>query len=170
MNGDSNLPPQPPEITRKIFFSRAQIAGMVLIFLLPVLALSGILESRMGQVRSTETGVVIEVEYPAVLRFKKPASLHIIVQNNLDHDIQGFRSNIDRHYLSNFSQLSFIPAVTEVTSGAYSVELTEVEAGESRMITIEFEPEHIGYISGFISFSGSGAGETEVSFRTFVLP
>lgn len=173
MKNKPHKPAQAPEFNRKIIITRSRFVGVLLMFLLPVFALTGFFDLKTNSAKTEDTGLVLKAEYPTQLRYQQPALLKIAVQNSREQEIPVLHVNISREYLHHFSNVSVQPGIKIISDKDYIAELG-LEAGETKFITIEVEPESMGHITGSVSIRDSvtakEGAEIKIPLKTYVLP
>lgn len=162
-------PPQPPSIKKRFEFTKAQLIGVPVILLIPILALIGVFDAHMERVTAGAGDLQITVEYPNSVRYKKIEPISIYVQNLSAGTFPTVTVTIDNAYLAGFSTVTFTPAVDEVTADKFTVNLNDVKPRESRRILIEVQAEryweHTGDIS--VDYANTHIG---VTISTFIFP
>lgn len=169
-NQEDLKPPQPPEIRRRLQFSRLQKVAFPLIFLVPILALAGVFGDSFDAVNAANSQLMVDIEYPTRFRYKMMNPIHASIHNTSGQHLPSVIVNFDRDYIDGFSNVTFTPEVKFITDEAYVLELTELPPGEIRVVLVEIEADKYGRHHGTIT-AVPGAGESvSVSFDTFVFP
>ncbi len=163
-------PPQPPEIQRKVQFSRTQLIGVPLLMLLPILALFGVFDDSLHTATEQSPGVELMVEYPTRTRYKAPQSLEVSVRNTSAEALDDVTVTFDRAYIDAFEDVTFTPDVSEISDQVYQVQLDDVPPGDMRRITVDLKPRSYGTQRGTIAVSSTNSGEPQVAVDTFVFP
>ncbi|MBI1296719.1 hypothetical protein GC175_17320 [bacterium] len=63
-------PPQPPPIKKRFQFTKAQLIGVPLILLIPILALIGVFDAHLERTTAVAGDLQVTVEYPTSVRYK----------------------------------------------------------------------------------------------------
>lgn len=172
MGSEKNIPrpPEPPDVDRKLQFYPWQLAGIMLIALVPILALFNVFGEAVETTGATGTSLEVSVMYPARYRYKMIDPVQISVHNISSQSIPTVTVRIDRSYLDSFSNVTLTPSAKTITEDAYEVELTDLKAGETRRVVAEIQAEKYGSHEAVIATVPEGAEPVEVSIETFVFP
>lgn len=169
-NGHYSELPQPPEVKKRLRFTRSQMIGMPILFLTSLLALFGVFDhASTQQVRSTEA-LQVTVEYPTRFNYNQSDRIEIHMRNLSAASIPTMTVGVDAAYLRAFSDLQFTPAVAEVQDDWFRVHFNEVGPGERYRLLIEFRSQRIGPSTGRIRIEPDGAEAVEVEVSTLILP
>lgn len=163
-------PPQPPEIRRRLAFHRTQLIGVPLLAIIPILALFGVFGTTTGEMSTESAELQLHISYPTRFRYKTINSLTVEVRNRSGQALPAVTVNFDKSYLSRFSGVTFTPSVKTVTGEVYTLELTDVQPGETRTVDVEIQAEEYGGHSGFISATAGDAEAARATVNTFVFP
>lgn len=170
--GDYGVP-EAPDIAKEWRFKIVQKLGVPLLFLIPVLALLGVLGPSAETVAESGEALSLQVTYPTRFRYKTIESMSIRVTNISSQTAPTVTVKLDRDYLSTFSNLSFQPSVDEVSDDGYYVQLTDMEAGETRRVELEMQAEAYWVHRGVTEVAVGGVeapSDAAVTLETFVLP
>jgi hypothetical protein len=162
-------PPEPEDFKRKIEFYPFQWVGIPLLFLIPILALFGVLGETETTAHATGTSLDVAITYSNHVNFQSTEISEISVTNTGDVAIPILTVAIEKAYLDNFSDKSFTPPIREITEGAYVIELADLQAGETRYITYDSRGATIGSHRGMVRFS-SGEDEVSLTIETLIFP
>lgn len=164
-------PPEPPQVPTKIRIGVVQALGVPLLALLPVVALTGLLGEREEHARSVSTGgVSLQVDYPAVQRFRTLRELSITVRNEGDTTLPMTTLQIDRSYLGAFTRVETTPSVEEVTPTHHEVPLGALPPGEARRVVATLEGDKYGRHVGRVRLVAQPGSDVAVDVATVVLP
>lgn len=171
-DGDYGVP-EAPDIEKKWRFKWVQKVGVPFLLLIPLLALLGVFGPNIETV--TERGEVLslEVSYPTRFRYKTIAPVHIRVTNIAAQTAPTVTVRLERNYLSAFSNVAFQPSVASISDEAYYVQLTDLQAGESRIVDLEMQAENYWEQRGVVAAAAGGLEATPdaaVSVETFIFP
>jgi len=165
--------PQPPEIKKPWVFKTAQKLGMPILFLIPILAIFGVFGNSSTMVTERGQNLALETSFPTKLRHKTIAPLVVKVTNLAAQTVPTVTLKFDEEYLSAFSNVAFQPGVDEITDDAYYVHVRDLEANETRLVTLEVQAEqywrHEGIVGAAVGGSNA-ASDVEVELQTFLFP
>lgn len=162
------LPDEPDELPvmkRRLRFGAWQVAGLVLVGLIPVLAMFKVFGA--GQTFETEQSGVLSlaVDYPSRIRFGSAEAITLLVTNTGGSLVDTVLVRFDSNYVARFTEPQFTPAPVR----AYEVELTGMAAGESRRVVFAFYAADYGRHRGYVAASRRG-DTARVMISTFVFP
>ena len=172
MGSDKKIPqpPESPDLERKLQFYPWQIAGVILIALVPILALFNVFGEALETTSAAGPDLEVSILYPARYRYKMIDPVQISVHNISAQAIPTVTVRIDRAYLDSFSNVTLTPSAKTITGEAYEVELTDLKAGETQQVVAEIQAEEYGWHEAVIATVPEGAEPVEVSIATFVFP
>lgn len=168
--GQSSRPPQPPEVDRKLQFHLLQRVGIPLMILIPVLALFGIFGETVDEVTVSNLYLEMHVKFPTRFRYKMIDSITVSLHNTSDRPLKTVKVTFDRAYLQGFSTVAFTPSVEHVTEAVYTVELTDLQPGEIRVISVSIQAEKYGNHQGDIVAEPDNSDGVQASINTFTFP
>jgi hypothetical protein len=158
-------PPQPPAIDRRIRLGWPQLVGFPILFLLPLLAITGLLGERWRTI-GIETGELeARIEYPDRFRSRLDRPMTVRIRNRSGSVMDSLDVAFDPAYLERFAAVAFIP---EPRAG-YVVSLAGIRPDETRLVRIELEGGIVGRHRGRIVFR-SPRDSAAVVIQTTVLP
>lgn len=158
-------PPEPPPGTAQLRLTRLQWFGLPVLFLVPILALFGVLGERFATVHARGAGVALDVRYPDRAHYRQPLSLRVHVRNDSPTKMDTVTVTLDSAFMSGFSDVS----VSATLNGAYVARLTDLAPGESRLLNAMVAGEKAGPHAGFISVT-TPLGTLRAPAATFVFP
>src|SRR4030088_475627 len=158
-------PPPAPSIDPKIRLSWKQRIGFPLLLVIPLLALFGTFGESQAHSGATSGSISVAVSYPARFRYRQVQSLRVSVRNLSPVAADTIRVSFDTAYISRFSSVRFDPAA----KSAYTVELTDVQPSESRLVSVELWGQDYGSHRGRIVVR-RGTDSAIVHLRTLVFP
>jgi hypothetical protein len=167
---EPSQPPQPPSVTRKFQFHLIQLIGMPLIILVPVLAMLGVFGETLDSVMVSNPQLEMHVEYPARFRYKMIDSVRVSLLNISTRLIPTVRVEFDQAYVEEFSTVTFTPSVKHITDSVYMVEITDLEPGETRVISVTIQAEKNGRHEGTITATPENSAGLQVSIVTVTFP
>ena len=162
--------PQPPPFQRNIQIAPLQLIGMPLLALLPILALFGVFGESNTSASAANSDVSLSVDYASRYRYGMQETMAVAVTNLASQSPVTITVAFDRAYLQNFSQLSFLPDASQSTDETYVVDLTNMEEGETRLVTLEMKGDQYWTHDGTVSASISGHEPVSVAVRTTIFP
>lgn len=123
-------PPELPTLERRLRFGGWQIVGLALTMSIPVLAVFGV----FGETRATTTErgsqLALSLNYPSRIRHGALDAFSVSVTNNGPVALDTVEVAFDSAYVTRFTEPQFIPGA----SRAFVVELTDLAAGETRLV------------------------------------
>jgi hypothetical protein len=163
-------PPEPPEIKRRLQLNATQLIGIPLLALMPLLALLGVFGLAQGEARSEQGSLALRVSYPERTRYSMTQPLVIEVRNIGTVSLDTVVVRLDTDYLSAFSQVELTPTPTRVTAEVYEVTLSDIQPGETRIVSTDVQAHAYWRQRGSISATPGGGEATGVMVSTFVFP
>lgn len=163
-------PPDPPSVERHLHFHPVQAIGVPLILLIPVLALFGVFGEGITSARASQGPIEASIEYPSKMRYKTIDVVDLVITNTSQQTVAGTTVTVDRAYLDGFTSVSFTPDVKTITGEEYVVEVGEIPAGESRVVSIDIQAERYGGYDGDLSIATDGAPLLVFELSTFNYP
>lgn len=160
-----SVPPELPEINRRLRVGRWQMVGMGLIMLIPVLAALEVFGEGSATAANRGPTLAISAEYPSRIRHGTPEEVTVVATNRGPLRLDTVTVRFDSNYVSRFTDPQFVPS----TSDAYEVDLVGVEAGEMRVIRLGMRANEYGRHRGAIT-AFNGADTVRVTVRTIVFP
>lgn len=138
--------------------------------LVPVLALLGIFGASKESVRASSSQLELQVEYPTRFRYKMIATIAVSLFNASPQALDIVQVRFDQSYISHFSTVTFTPSVTYITHEFYIVEVTDLQPGETRLVSVDIQAEDYGRHRGHITALPENGGEALVALDTFTFP
>lgn len=139
--------------------------GMLVIAAIPVCAALGLFGSA-GDTRTASTpSLEITVNYPSRCRYEMLELLEVRVRNRSDRTLERVTVVFGPSYLNGFAQAQFTPAPER----AFEVELTQLQAGETGLVSAEIQGENYGRYTGQI-VARAGDESASVDVSTFIFP
>jgi hypothetical protein len=162
---DESGPPPPPDMPRRLRSTGRQIAGIVLIALVPILALTGWLGDSTARAHATAGTIEIDVLYPTTLRYRNHGLIEVRLRQAAAGPAGPVSIEIDTAYVSRFTEVRSTPGAERVLS----VELAPLQPAEERVVTVELRAERRGRHHGELRVA-TGGDTARVRISTFVLP
>lgn len=168
-------PPSAPEVDRRLRIRRGQLAGMVVIAALPLLALAGLFGISTRQAEGYGERVGVAVEYPYLHRYKVRHHLDIALTNLGSDTLNRVEIGLSTGYVRGFSDVAFTPGPDRIDDTDHVFVVEDLAAGETRMITAEMQAQAYGRIEGRVTWAIAGEGGVVVEdgaldFATLTLP
>jgi hypothetical protein len=167
---EPSKPPQPPKVDKKFQIHAYQWIGIPLMMLIPILALLGLFGETVDMVSSSSQLLDVSVEYPTRFRYKMIDEVTVSLANVSEQTLPSVLVRFDRQYIDGFSTVTFTPSIKATTESDYLVEVSNLQPGETRVITATIQAEKYGMHRGSISTGPEDGGELEVSIATFTFP
>jgi hypothetical protein len=156
-------PPDVPDIPRRI--GVRQLAGVAVLALLPVVALTGWLDERTVVERQETAALALEVEYPGRTRESRRSVLRVAVTNR-SAEVTDVVVMLPEAYLEGFSTGSVQPGPVE----AGAVRFRGMGPGEERGVQLELTAERFGRWQGTLRAATSTGDRLDAPVRTLILP
>lgn len=164
-------PSQPPDVNKKFQFYSFQWVGLPLILLIPILALFGLFGESVESVSTSNQQLDMSVEYPTRFRYKMIDEVTVSLSNVSEQAIPGVLVNFDRQYIEAFSTVTFTPSLKSISNLDYIMEISDLQPGETRVVTLTIQAEKYGLHRGVISTAAPGEGsDLELPVATFTFP
>lgn len=158
-------PPQPPPAPSRLRLTPLQRVGIPILFLIPILALFGVLGEHFTTARAKGAGVAFDVRYPDRAHYRQPLSIRMRVRNVSGARIDTATVTLDTAFMAAFSDVS----VSATLNGAYVARLTALAPGETRELTAMVSGERAGCHAGSISVA-TPLGTVRAPASTFIFP
>ena len=158
-------PAELPKLHRRLKFGVAQLLGLAVLVLIPVLALFQVFGQGEAHVSARSVGLNLALEYPPRLRHGTVDVLVAEIQNSSGALMDTVTVVFDSTYVSKMAEPRFTPPVTR----AFELDLLNVQPGESRRIELTFHADEYWSHSGYVLASHRG-DTARVKVQTFVLP
>lgn len=139
--------------------------GIPLILAIPVLALFGVFGERHDVVHASSASLDMRVSYPERFHYRQVLSLRVNVRNISAQPMDTIRVSVDTAYIGRFSSVRFDPPARR----AYTVDLTDVQPSESRLVAVELWGQDYGRHPGSV-IARAGSDSVVARFRTIVFP
>lgn len=163
-------PPAPPDFRRRLRFGWTQIVGVGLLSLLPVVALTGALDTTERTAEAHAGTLALVARYPASMHHGSNATLELSVRNDGSQPLRDVRLRFDDRYLSRFADLRFTPPPWRLDDTHAEVLLGEIAGGETRRVVLHLQADHYGRPQGSIVAQAEPSDEARVDVSTLVLP
>jgi len=158
-------PPEPPPGTARLRLTRLQLFGLPVLFLVPILALFGLLGEHFTTAHARGAGVALDARYPDRAHYRQPLSMRLHVRNETTTRMDTVTIVLDSSFMSGFSDVS----VSAPLNGAYIARLTGLAPGESRQLNATVSGEKVGSHAGAITVT-TPLGTVRAPASTFVFP
>ena len=158
-------PPEPPPGTARLRLTRLQRFGLPVLFLIPILALFGLLGEHFTVAHARGAGVTLDARYPDRAHYRQPLSIRLHVRNDSPTRMDTITVVLDSAFMSGFSDVS----MSAPLNGAFIARLTGLAPGESRQLNAMVSGENAGRHAGTISVT-TPLGTMRTPVATFVFP
>ena len=165
MRADSDLPPRPPALSRRIRLTTVQRWGLPVMFAIPVLALLGTFGERYSDVHGTGGSLAATFHYPSRIHYRQSLSFRLLVQNTGATPEDSVMVRLDPRFMRAFASVR----IAAPFRAPYDIELGRLRAGESRTVTGEVSGDAYWQSQGSIQVSGSRS-RIRLPVSTFVYP
>jgi hypothetical protein len=149
-------------------FTPAQIVGVPLLMMIPVLALFGTFDEKITTVSTSDNQIQLEVTYPERYRYSTDNALTISVENHAEAPLDQLEVTLSREFVDHYKDVKFTPEPVVITDEHYTFRLDNLEPGEARQIHLEFAGGRYGRVRGLITAQSESHLEQEISL--FALP
>ncbi len=166
MDDEASQPPEAPEIERRFKLHRAQLIGVPILLLLPVLALVGVFGEARQTLSTGTSEISATVEYTTRHRHSMLNRLLLDVSNTTAATLDTVTVEIDTTYVSRSSDVTAIPSFEY----PYTIQLTDLHPGETRKVHVEYHSHRYGPLSGELRVSSGGADTARLALSTFIFP
>jgi hypothetical protein len=163
-------PPQPPAVGRRLHLYHYQIIGLPILIMIPILALVGVLSQQDATITAASADFDVTIEYPTRCFYRMSSTIELSIRNTSAESMSAIKVSLERSYMRAFDSIQFIPDSVTLTEGAYIIELNNVSPGETRRISIAYEPKRYWQHQGNLNISADGAAPVEIPLQTFVFP
>jgi hypothetical protein len=167
--GSSDELPQPPNVPRRMRWRAPQVAGLVLISILPALAIARLLDPSPRVAHASAGQVELAVSTPQRLRYRMTDWVFVDVRNPSDRPLESVTVEVDAAFVEGFAQASFIPEAARVDEQRYSVDLGRLRPGESRRVSLQLQAEKYGKRAGSVAVV-AGTSRAAIPVDVFVFP
>jgi hypothetical protein len=172
---DVPQPPQPPKFERKLHFYPFQLIGIPILFLIPILALFGVFGKTSTSVENSGSGLSLHVDYANRVLYQDTDGTEIRVQNTSDQPYPMLTVAIEKQFLDNYSDISFMPEIDEITNDAYFIRFEDVQPGETHIVKFDSKGKVAGQHRGMIIVNAGGEDEpviasSAVTLETLIIP
>ena len=157
--------PQPPRVPPRLRMHRAELVGMSVVALVPLLAIAGAFGPRVGNDGARAGALALEVRYPTLVRRGMTETLEARVTNRSAAPLSRLTLTLDAAYVGAFSGVAFRPDVER----AHTVALAGVQPGETRLVAVELAPAAFGRHRGHVA-AVAGRDSAVVALTTVILP
>lgn len=161
---------KPPEFTRRVVLNGRQLAGVLLLLLLPVLAVFQLLGDARRSYETTNQGLALHVEAPVSARHGNMVRLRIKVAGVARMGGQVATIAITQGYLNRFSGVRARPEIAHVTEDDGVILQELPRAGSAAEAVVEMTPEDHGWAHGAVRVSLEAGVTVELKFKTFIFP
>lgn len=162
--------PQAPSIPLKFRLYPFQMVLLPFLFVIPILALTGLFGGKMEEKSRTEEAITLEVTFPPTTRFDQPEMMQIGVYNGSDQPLTAASLTIDRAYLDNFTAINFNPAEVLINQESYIFTLDVIPSGEAYFVNLDYRAMDTGTLAGTVSLRQADAPDIVIEISTFVFP
>lgn len=107
----------------------------------------------------------LTVTYPSRFRYRQMEPLRISVRNRAGERLDTVAVDFDTSYVSRFANVRFVPPATR----AFEVLTTDLQPGESRLISVELSGDRYGRHAGTVTAS-TRTDTVRIPVHTIVLP
>ena len=169
-NQPSPEPPKPPDFERRLELYSYQYIAIPLLLLIPILALLGVFGETSASAAAESPGLSLGVDYPDRMHAGMGNEIAIAVTNESGEDMPLLEVLVDQAYLDKFVDVSFTPDAARLTDAYAVIELHDVAAGETRLVTIQIHGRWVGAQAADIRVRAGANADVSTTISTFVFP
>jgi hypothetical protein len=162
-------PPQSTEFKRELDFYPFQVIGISLLFLIPILALFGFVGETTTVLHATGDSLDVMVSYSNRINLQSFVEMEIAILNTSNEALSRVNVSIEKAFLDNFSEISFLVDISEITDEAYMIELLDLEPKETQIIRFSSRGTVFGSHQGIIMVS-TGEDAVSILVETLIFP
>lgn len=165
-------PPPPPPFPRKIQLHRVQLIGMPLLMLVPLLAILGVFGETFTTTQARNDRLTVQARYATRYRYKMANPVGVTIHNASTAPSATVEVRFAKGYIDQFSDGSFTPQVAKITEQFYLVPITDLQPGETRVVTVSLQGERYGRHQGVIvvATADDPANELAMPIVTWIFP
>jgi hypothetical protein len=167
---EPRIPPPPPEIERRLQFHREQWLLVPLMFVVPLLALLGVLGGTRERAAIDLGGITLTVEFAPRDHLEDWGRIEVTVVIRSPAPLLDARVEFTRDMLDRLWQPTFHPPLRRIDAGWYVVPLGEVPPGEARAVTLDYRSTDPGRLAGAVRVRSGDAALAELPLAVTVLP
>lgn len=165
MTNDAEGPPQAPRIERRLRFGKLQLAGLVLIVLIPAAALAGVFGESRTSAEAKTSAFSVRMRYPERLRYRQIGRFDIFIENRSNAILDTITVDFDTAYVTRFADPVFVPDPTE----PFRVPVTHVRPGETRLVNAWLKADAAWTHTGDVRITSRNSN-VSIRVRTLVFP
>lgn len=166
----SPKPPPSPDFERQLELYSYQYIAIPLLLLIPFLAILGVFGETTAAIQANAASLSLEVAFPDRMHAGMGNEITVEVTNDSGEDLPLLEVLVDQTYLRKFVDVRFTPEPNRVTNAYAAFEIPDVLAGETRVISIEFEGLWVGRHEASIAARTSTGENVSTTISTFVFP
>jgi hypothetical protein len=166
---DEPHPPRAPDTARAFAPALHHLVGIGVMGLLVLAAVAGAFGAAEGTAVAETASLRLSVAFPERTRAKLDHTLSVEVANQGSAGLPSLVLRFDRRYLDGFAAVAFAPDVARLSRDAYTIELDDVAAGETRLVTVALRAAAHGGRAGFVE-AVAPHEVARAEFRSFVFP
>ena len=165
MTKDSEGPPEAPSIDRRLRFGRLQLAGLIVIALIPAAAMAGVFGESQASAEASTAAFTVRMRYPERLRYRQTGRFDIFLENRSNTTLDTITVQFDTAYVTRFADPVFVPDPTE----PFRIPISNVRSGETRLVTAWLKADATWAHEGDVRIT-SGNNSVSIRVRTLVFP
>jgi hypothetical protein len=150
---------------RRFVSSPGQLAGLALLALLPIIALTGRLGDSTARERAVLGELLLDLSYPSTMRYGNIGAVELHLHNAGERVLARISVEADTSYVTRFSRLRAVPPVER----QHAIPVPPLEPGASGVVALELEAHRYGRHRGELRLI-AGADTVLLRLSTFVFP
>lgn len=162
---DAPMPAKAPEPGRSARMRPPQMAALIGLGLIVVIALAGGFSQKQRTVRVSVAGLDVSVLMTTRFRFQQTDIIAVTIRNPTDTRMDSVHVSVDTAYLQGFGATEMTPA----PAYPFVSSLPEIPAGGFREVRVEARGDRTGRHRGTLMIIARG-DTARVALSTFVLP
>lgn len=170
MSDRESKPESPPFHPRKLRFNRAQLIGIPLLLIVPVLAMFNIFGPSRREVNVASQALHVRIKYPRCLHFSTSDRIEVEVRNTGPAPLEDLAATLSRDYLAACGNLAVFPDASELDASGLRIRLGRVPPGETRQAWIQVQGDFYGSHAGEIRVTAGDASLATAPISTFIIP
>jgi hypothetical protein len=169
LRDEAPKPAPPPAFRRALEPPPQQLLAIAVLTFVVGGALLGLFGHTDAIAQVQGRSILVDVIFPERTRHRVPTEIRVEVRNVSERPLELVRVFLPRPYLDAFRAEDLTPDLSRLDGNAYEIDLRDIAAGETRLVTAEVRSQSYGTHRGVVTVV---AGEERVSLEvaTFVFP
>lgn len=155
-----------PEVPSRLRFRNYQLVGMIFLFSIPLLAMTGLFSVKDKKIQTTKKNIEIKVDFNSRIRIGQTMKFNVSLNNISDSKIPSVEIDFAEDYVVQFEKVRSSPEMASKTG----ISLADLGPGEMKTAFIEMKAIEFGNHSGKLSVSSADEKLFETTLDTLILP